>query len=440
MKKRMIWTLILVIVLLAIAGRVLSASKQVGETDPVAMREDVNAQVEQAAAGVIYYVDFDGGDDANDGLSKDTAWKHAPGDDNATGNANAVTLQPGDTVLFKGGVVYRGKIYLLRFNGTVTAPITYKGNGWGEERAIIEGSQIITTPWTQCESRAACGGNSNWQNIYYTDAPAGVDFTQGFFEDDAFVWQAQDPNPGDPFYYDQTDYFRVIPHDDPTVTQTQTSITDPNYFTQTETTAWDGASVLAWRIPNVTVIRKVTGFDPDTSTIYHEDLDGDIYTDRDTYYAVLNHLRLLDQPGEYVLDEAAGRFFVWPSDSGHPSQHTPTRSSIITLAFLASSATTWLSRGSRSLSSVWASGPSLTRALPATSPSAITALAYCGPTMDTPYRSTAMIYWSITTRWSIANGRWALWQEETASLFAITLSAGPPGRVSGSWGSRMARF
>jgi len=149
-----------------------------------------------------------------------------------------------------------------------------------------------------------------------------VDFTQGFFEDDAFIWQAQDPNPADPFYYDRIDGFRVISHTDPTVYQTRTSITDPRYFTQTDSAAWDGAYVAVWRIPNVTVIKKVTGFDPDADTVYHEDLGGDIYTDRNTFYAVLNHLRLLDLPGEYVLDEETGRFYVWPINSDHPDQHT----------------------------------------------------------------------------------------------------------------------
>jgi hypothetical protein len=311
-KKATSFILVSTLALFAVLGMALTLAR--ASASP-------RAAVPKSTAGDTYYVDYEGGDDGNDGLSEGAAWKHAPGDPEATGTPDSVDLQPGDTVLFKGGVVYRGYIYLLRVNGAADAPITYKGDGWGEERAIIEGSQPITTAWTLCESQAACGGNPHWQNIYYTDAPAGVDFAQGFFEDDAFIWQAQDPNPGDPFYYDRIEYFRVISHTDPTVYQTRTSITDPRYFTQTDSAAWDGAYVIAWRIPNVTVIRRVTGFDPGTDTIYHEDLGGDIYDDRNSFYAVLNHLRVLDLPGEYVLNEGTERFYVWPLNSDHPDQH-----------------------------------------------------------------------------------------------------------------------
>jgi hypothetical protein len=249
------------------------------------------------------------------------AWKHAPGDPAATGNPRTITLEPGDTVLFKGGVVYRGQIE-IEADGTFSRPITYKGDGWGMEKAILEGSKPITTAWTQCESASACGDNPDWQKIHYTAAPAGVNFTAGFFEDDDFIWQAQDPDPVDPFYYDRIDDFRIIPYNDPTIHQTRTSITDPRHFTQTDPAFWQGAYVIVWHIPNVTSIKKITSFDPATHTIYHEDLGGDIYTDRDTYYAVLNHMSLLNKPGEYVLDENAGRFYVWPSSSDQPTQHT----------------------------------------------------------------------------------------------------------------------
>ncbi len=55
-----------------------------------------------------YYVDFDSGNDANNGTSQSGAWKHAPGDYNATGvpaerGYYHNPLLPGDTVLLKGG-------------------------------------------------------------------------------------------------------------------------------------------------------------------------------------------------------------------------------------------------------------------------------------------------------------------------------------------------
>jgi hypothetical protein len=274
----------------------------------------------QTPSGTVYYVDFSGGNDAASGTTPESAWKHAPGDPEATGNPGAVDLQPGDSVSFKGGVVYRGNIS-INASGSDGSPITFRGNGWGEAKAVIDGSAAMTTPWAPCPSQAACGDNPNWHHLYYTAAPTGTTFAEGFFEDASFIWQAQDPNPDDPFYYDRIDDFRVIPLDDPSVSQTRTSITDPRHFAQSDPGFWDGAYVAVWRIPNVTVIKKITSFDPATHTITHEDLGGDIYTDRDTYYAVLNHLSVLDRPGEYVLDENLGRFYVWPGDSRHPDQH-----------------------------------------------------------------------------------------------------------------------
>ena len=35
----------------------------------------------------VRYIDFEGGDDSSDGLTKETPWKHHPWDGNAEGNA-----------------------------------------------------------------------------------------------------------------------------------------------------------------------------------------------------------------------------------------------------------------------------------------------------------------------------------------------------------------
>ena len=56
----------------------------------------------------IRYIDFDAGNDANDGLSKQTPWKHHPWDPNATGNAKA--CNGSHTYVFKQGVDYRGEL------------------------------------------------------------------------------------------------------------------------------------------------------------------------------------------------------------------------------------------------------------------------------------------------------------------------------------------
>jgi hypothetical protein len=88
-----------------------------------------------------YFVDFSAGSDQNDGKSQNGAFQHAPGDSNATGNAAAVTLAPGDVVLLKGGVEYDGTITVTA-SGTAQAPIVLEGGaqqGWGSGSAIVDG-------------------------------------------------------------------------------------------------------------------------------------------------------------------------------------------------------------------------------------------------------------------------------------------------------------
>ena len=79
---------------------------------------------------VTYYVDFNAGNDANNGLTINTAWKRSPGDANATGIATATILKAGDTVKFKGGVVYLGTT-AISSSGISGSPITFDGNNAG---------------------------------------------------------------------------------------------------------------------------------------------------------------------------------------------------------------------------------------------------------------------------------------------------------------------
>jgi len=277
----------------------------------------------QPARGATYYVDFEGGSDGNDGLSEGAAFMHAPGDPAAGGNAASTALQPGDVVLFRGGTVYRGTIN-IDADGASGNPITYRGDGWGSERAVIDGADPLEGGWTACESQAACADNPGWSEIWYTDAPAGYTFFTTLYEDGAFLWFSQDPNPDDPFYYDRFEWFRVVPLGDPSIVLTRTSLTDPSYLTQTDAAFWDNATIAVWRIPNVVVLSPVTGFDPSTDTITFEDIGGDLYDDRDEYYALLNNLSLIDAPGEVSFDPDAGRIYLWPLSSEDPALHEMT--------------------------------------------------------------------------------------------------------------------
>jgi len=165
-----------------------------------------------SAQATTYYVDFHGGSDAGPGTSAGQAFQHCPGDRQAADVAAATELAPGDTVLFKGGVVYRGSIE-ARQSGAPGRPIIYDGNTagtFGRGRAIIDGSEPLTG-WKRCASAADCGGNPNWRSIYYTDAPEGTNpFWSNLAQGGRLLAVAQDPNLDDPFYEDDLSCFQPI--------------------------------------------------------------------------------------------------------------------------------------------------------------------------------------------------------------------------------------
>jgi hypothetical protein len=263
-------------------------------------------------AAATYYVDFDNGNDTQDGTTTTLAWKHAPGDPAARNNPATVVLAGGDVVQFKGGVVYRGAIGVKQ-SGTMGNPLTYKGDGWGAGQAILDGADPIATAWTRCASANDCRGNPHWQNIWYTTLPESVRtiFTP-VYENGEFLWVAQDPNPGDFFNFDKIEDFRTLPLNNPLIRATRTSLVDTGHFIQTDSTFWVGAYVGIWHNPNVVTYREIKRYVPATHMVYFDSLTNDPYTDRDAYYCVLNHLGIIDTTGEFYYDFTTQRLYAWP--------------------------------------------------------------------------------------------------------------------------------
>lgn len=288
-----------------------------------------------SAQAATYYIDYAGGNDTNTGLSTGAAWKHVPGDANATSNALAKekTLSPGDTIIFKGGVTYYGKFHNY-VGGEAGSPITYDGNTagtWGTGRAILSGGAVfapVGATWsatTQSELR----GNPNYSHIYSIAVPDTTTYLSSVFEDGKFLWVSQNPNPGtapsyDFFNYDKVSYFQTIPKGSTNIVQTLTSLMDKTNFTSADSTFYNGSYILAWRNPNVTTIKAITAYNPSTKTITYNQIENNLYTDRDSGYAIYNHPAYIDTPGEYYLDEANHRFYIWPLNSDNPNSHTYT--------------------------------------------------------------------------------------------------------------------
>jgi hypothetical protein len=269
-----------------------------------------------------YYVDFEAGNDANSGLSVSSAWKRCPGDSAASGVVATTTLRAGDSVLFKGGVTYRGAIQ-VSVSGAIDNPVTFKGNAWGAEKAQLEGAQPWSPSWVQSPSQAFAQGNANFAKIYYATAPSGfTDFQRGFYEDGDFLWFSQSPDLPDAFYYDNIYDCYSVPQGSSSIQQTRTSLKDSTRLTQSDSAFWGGAQVATWIQGNLIAIKPVTSFDPATDTLQHADLGANPYTDRSSYYSLLNHVSLISRPGEYAFNPAENRIYLWPRNSDNPSAHS----------------------------------------------------------------------------------------------------------------------
>ncbi|MGA2498089.1 MAG: LamG domain-containing protein [Tepidisphaeraceae bacterium] len=89
----------------------------------------------------IRYIDFASGDDTNDGLSKQTPWKHHPWDPSAGGKPKA--CKGANTYVFKQGVLYRGEMDANE-SGTADTPIILtRDPSWGTGPAVICGSEPV---------------------------------------------------------------------------------------------------------------------------------------------------------------------------------------------------------------------------------------------------------------------------------------------------------
>ncbi len=109
--------------------------------------------------GACYYIDYAGGSDSNNGLSKNSPWKTAPGMACATGNAAAHTLAKTDEIILKGGVTWPFACYPWTIgnpgSGSPPNSYTYPGTYIGYDPTWNTGkvnSIRVTDPGVSCAS------------------------------------------------------------------------------------------------------------------------------------------------------------------------------------------------------------------------------------------------------------------------------------------------
>ena len=275
-----------------------------------------------ACRAATYYVDFDAGRDAAAGTSPQAAFKHCPGDPTAEGTAAQTRFAPGDTVVFKGGVLYRGNLE-VRWSGEPGRPITYDGNSagkFGRGPAVLDGGEPVTG-WRRCASADECGGNPNWKKLYTATIPGGAKgltaLSAGLVQDERMLFPAQYPNPEDPFYSgDERSYLALD------AAPTRTTLADPRL-------AEIGGRLLVGSYLYVTTEHNMVEYLPITAW----DAAANTVTFRKAYrqptkrYAIVNcpSAAVLDRPGEYVFADkpaADGRHAVtvWPWNNKDPAR------------------------------------------------------------------------------------------------------------------------
>ena len=258
--------------------------------------------------GTVYYVDFAAGSDSSSGKSPAQAWKRAPGDSAATGNAASVVLKGGDTVRFKGGTAYRGAI-ALKHSGDVGNPIIYTGTGFGSGQAILDGADngVSSVP---CPSAAACGGASNWQSLRLVTYSEPKTKYRKLYDALGPLFEAQSPTPSDAFWDDDLDQFVTIP-------LAQADAVDSGRLENATLAAaaagQSGARLALWVKGNLVEERAITSVSG--NTIYFDAEGGKTYKDRNGKAAIVGSVRSITKPGLFAVI-GTGKAVVYPRSGG----------------------------------------------------------------------------------------------------------------------------
>lgn len=243
------------------------------------------AQTGKPRSAAHFHVDYEHGDDQNDGLSPQRSWKHAPGDPSATGRPKGLRLVPGDKVTFAAGVTYRGSV-VVSDSGSQAAPIVFEGATGAP--AIINGAEPVEA--ISCGSQPECQGVAGTAVLLRIDRQAALAGT--IFDSAGPMRLAQDPNPESAQYPDEITQFRSIATSRIQAGEFPLPIRSPDCAADCgmELALWVQRNVVVSK-PVLSIKNGVARFDPAGLRFY---------MDRDTRYALRGMRQFLDEPGEYL--------------------------------------------------------------------------------------------------------------------------------------------
>ncbi len=240
------------------------------------------------ATAETFHVDYEHGRDVADGRTASTAWKHAPGDPKAKGEPARARLGAGDVVQFAANVRYRGTLTLTS-SGTPQAPIVFTSAAPGG--AIIDGSDPAS--FRPCRDAPDCGSAQNWQQLVRIEAGPVPKTEFTIFSDAGPLRPAQFPNPKDGFYRNETNDMLEVDG----VEMGAGRVILP--AVQATALRSGGGELALWVKPNLVVYRPIQSIQGNVARFDPAGLQ--VYTDRPARMALIGHVALLDQPGEYAV-------------------------------------------------------------------------------------------------------------------------------------------
>lgn len=255
----------------------------------------------------VRYIDYENGNDNNDGLTKNTAWKHHPWDEKAEGKAKE--CKGVHTYIFKKGVVYRGRL-VCNESGTHKEPIRLTVDpGWGSGEACIYGSVKITGGWRRCTERL---------NVPEQDKIWCIDLKEDFIPRAIWVVEGKEviriPIAREPDWIeDDPDdvmknwwvWERVTQQGNNLIGRDSQNLTnpDPNYYRNA--IVWtEGSNIIVTPTPS-----RVIDYNPQTNEI--------TFTRgwrqppvKGCRYFIEDKVEFLDSPGEYYYDRGKRRLYI----------------------------------------------------------------------------------------------------------------------------------
>jgi len=279
----------------------------------------------------VRYIDFEGGDDSNDGQSKTTPWKHHPWDDNAKDlAAECLGIH---TYVFKRGVVYRG-VLTANSSGSPLEPIRLTSDpSWGSGEAFFFGSERIESGWMKADA-ASAPNIPEPEKVWYIDVELPNTKIVCELKGDEIT----------PLHVARSPNYQYTP-DDPlktwwkwtakTVSDGALYLTDNQNLVQMDPDYYRGATVFSQEdaIVMCTVWKQdVEEWDPAKRRVRVANTN---FGGLGSHYFIENTPFLLDTTGEFYYDEIAKRLFVRMSGEADPNTavlEVATRTKLISIA------------------------------------------------------------------------------------------------------------